>query len=156
MELLRVDWLAGVTTSEIGRRHGWTKGQISGAVKRHGLPARPSPIGNGGVQTRRVKRPTGERPRVVRNTLEPVGDPLPHGNVYRWEQLALDRVTPTSPPIAVKPMAAGCCVFPMWGHRERPTHRYCGAATERGGYCGAHYAVCYTRPAGMSVPMVGV
>jgi hypothetical protein len=40
----------------------------------------------------------------------------------------------------------GGCRWPLWGHRERPTHRYCGAAQalrddgSRCAWCPAHAA----------------
>lgn len=35
------------------------------------------------------------------------------------------------------------CRFPLWDDRERPNHRYCGKALDRGSYCKPHADRCY-------------
>jgi GcrA cell cycle regulator len=38
------------------------------------------------------------------------------------------------------------CRFPLWGDRDRPTHRFCDEATALGAYCAEHAARCYVPP----------
>jgi hypothetical protein len=49
--------------------------------------------------------------------------------------------------------AARACQWPLWGHGERPTHRYCGAPSHGGAsYCEAHCAAVFAPP----LPLPGV
>lgn len=52
-----------------------------------------------------------------------------------------------APPVSIvfKPRPPRACCWPMWGHNERPTHRYCdGMAVAGRAYCGEHAAIAYT------------
>ena len=41
------------------------------------------------------------------------------------------------------------CRWPMWGHKEPPTHLYCGARRGQwfSSYCPAHHALAFISPA---------
>ena len=54
-------------------------------------------------------------------------------------------MAPASSAIVFKPRPPRACCFPLWGHHERPTHRYCdGMAVAGRAYCGTHAAIAYT------------
>lgn len=55
------------------------------------------------------------------------------------------------PGVVFKPRAPGACCWPLWGHNDRPTHRYCDAPSIAGmAYCPEHASVAYagTAPTG--------
>lgn len=79
----------------------------------------------------------------------PVGDPAPvrsTGGLLDVSSLDLPR--PVAPAGGFS--GPGCCRWPMWGNRERPSHVYCGAPVShrRDGtprpYCEAHAARAFT------------
>lgn len=54
-------------------------------------------------------------------------------------------MAPASSAIVFKPRPPRACCFPLWGHNERPTHRYCdGMAVAGRAYCSEHAAIAYT------------
>lgn len=65
---------------------------------------------------------------------------------------AADAAPAPRPAPTVIPSAGGrTCCWPLWGHRDRPTHRYCGdpidathGLTEP--YCAEHRAIAWVRP----------
>jgi GcrA cell cycle regulator len=53
---------------------------------------------------------------------------------------------PAAPLVQFRPIQPRCCKWPLWGHQERPTHRYCErpTTTRKDGlpdvYCAEHRA----------------
>ncbi len=71
---LRALWAAKLTTAEIGRQIGRSKGAVIGRAHRLGLPGRESPIKNGGLQPSKsptqhsvgaVKRRVRRAPKII-------------------------------------------------------------------------------------------
>jgi GcrA cell cycle regulator len=163
LDELRRLWTLGLSTAEIGRRLGCTKNAVIGKAHRLDLPSRPSPIQATGprdkpnVRARVAKRreraaelaakhiPTdqiatllGVHIKTARDTLAEIGMARPPG-----------RHTPKPEPARHTPGAARAhaCRWPMWGDKERPTHRYCDGATVPGRpYCTAHCAKAFEKP----------
>jgi hypothetical protein len=127
-------WSQGYSTADIGARMGGrTKNAIVGRSHRLGLAARPSAI----------KRPDGyqpkprppSKPRVTLPAMAPaaVAEPKP---------VAPPKVAAYRPPVV---SASARCQFPLWGFRERPTHRYCDAPAVVGtSWCAACHEIVYT------------
>lgn len=118
LERLRDLWAEGHSTAEIGRLMGISKNAVVGKAHRLNLPARPSPIRRGETPA------TPNPPRAPRRTLAIAAPP--------------ERAPPAAPRRTVKP-----CCWPLWGAKEKPTHRYCGADQVLGAwapYCAEHLA----------------
>lgn len=144
-------WVQGVRTAAIAAQMGMSKGQIIGQAHRLDLPARPSPI-------KRDAPPAPAKSRVVRQQSLP---PLPSfqlTNPVQWEKWPTERDTappaimqiialppaearPASAPVYVSPTRR--CAFPLWGDKDRPTHKYCGDPVDRGSYCVEHADLAY-------------
>ncbi|WP_408903500.1 GcrA family cell cycle regulator [Roseomonas acroporae] len=75
--------------------------------------------------------------------------PVKHGLRNRLAVSAANRTRCPAPVVASAPAAPvihRTCRWPLWGHQEQPTHRYCGAPVEPGKpYCAACARRAYTR-----------
>jgi len=163
---LREMWEAGRVASEIGLAMGRSRNSVIGRAHRMLLPARPSPIGQRppGAAPKPKKRGRPKRADLqraariaARRAAAPVnpipaappafaGDPAPVRSTGFLDVSSLDLPRPVTP---AGGSSAGCCRWPLWGHKERPTHRYCGdpVSHRRDGapraYCAAHAAVAF-------------
>jgi len=53
-------------------------------------------------------------------------------------------LTPPSDGVVFKPRPPGACCWPLWGHNDKPTHRYCDGPSLVGmTYCPEHASVAY-------------
>lgn len=165
-QVLREMWAADIKASDIGAQLGRTRNSVIGRAHRLGLEARPSPIGQlpPGAPPRKWKpgRPrTSDMQRAARIAARravnpipaaqpaPSGDPAPvrsTGGLLDVSSLDLPR--PATPAGGFS--RPGCCRWPMWSHRERPSHVYCEApiSHRRDGtpraYCAEHAAIAFT------------
>jgi GcrA cell cycle regulator len=130
---LRVLWVEGHSTAEIGRRLNISKNAVVGKAHRLNLPPRPSPIRRGAegsiVQPRQAPR------RMQGPTLPPlaasIGGPAP----------ALRPIT--SPP--KQTLRATPCCWPI-GEPGKPSFHFCNVDSLPGKpYCEDHAAIAYVR-----------
>ena len=138
---LRALWDEGHSSAEIARRMGTSKNAIVGKAHRLQLPGRPSPIRQAG---------SGSRPHQPRRIAPPKLAALMPMAVSSAPPV----VSPVEPRTVFRPVKAGPCRYPLWGDRERPTHRYCDAPAGASGYCPQHHAVCWVKPVPMRIPMM--
>jgi GcrA cell cycle regulator len=168
-----------LSAAEIGRRMGRGKNSIIGRAHRLRLPPRPAVVPAAAVRVAAARRANSmdgaARKRAARNSIataeascrhggEGGGVPLPGAAAHDCEGSARPpraaagtgacaRPLPPALPHGVTPTAARAgiswCRWPMWGDRERPTHRYCGAPVSLRPdgvprpYCAAHAALAY-------------
>jgi len=162
---LRALWAAGLSTATIGRVLGVTKNVVAGRAFRLRLAGRPSPIvrpaeaeiAGGG------SRPPREAPMAPRVT-PVVSGPAPRvapavvaaAGIFPGGQVAAGAMpggiadgAPQGAPSAAAPPPASLyrrCRFPLWGHKEAPDGRFCGATTVLGGsWCAACRRRVFTR-----------
>lgn len=154
---LRALWAEGHSTAEIGRRMGLTKNAVVGRVHRLKLPPRPSPmLSRGGDTARHVPtRGAAELAKAVARATAASGIPArapcagPAGVASPAELPPAALVAPRPEALSVQPRG-GCC-WPMWGHKQRPTHEYCGRPRSFRAdgvprpYCAAHAAKATAR-----------
>jgi GcrA cell cycle regulator len=163
-QVLREMWAADIKAADIGAKLGRTRNSVIGRARRLGLQARPSPIGQRPPGAPPRKRKPG-RPRIpdmqraariaARRAANPIpaAQPAPSGDPAPVRSTGLVDA-PCDLPRPVLPAggssAGRCCRWPMWGNKERPTHRYCGAPVSwrRDGtlraYCAEHAARAFT------------
>lgn len=139
-------WEGGLSTRKIGLRLGVSKNSVVGwaARNRHLFPPRPSPIASGAERSTRpvaavVRRPTHLQGAAAMARAQAANAPQP-------APASTPPAPPPAPPATVfRERRPGCCRWPMWGDRERPTHVYCEAPTVPGtwpeGYCPRHQAI---------------
>lgn len=133
---LRTLWNEGHSTAEIGRRLSFSKNSICGKVHRLHLPSRPSHIVRSADPAHVKRRDQVKHAPIV--TLA-VAAPAP-------VQVVQIQVVPDAPAIdssatVFRSPRLGCCTWPMWDNRERPTHVYCDApATGKLRWCPSHRA----------------
>jgi len=114
---IRADWVAGLSTAAIARRHGRTKNSVVGRLHRLGVTGRDSPIRRDPNAAPKPPKP----PRAPRSV--PVAPVSPH---RRCQFIAADY--------------AGQALLP-----DRYDGLFCGAATEPGySYCAEHKARCFS------------
>lgn len=165
-EELRALWMQRdpqLSTKQIGDRMKLTKNAVVGRVHRLGLPSRPSPIQLRGPEHPNSKGRAPRPMRAPRQTLAPtVVSPSPtqargvsapgpgtsSAPAADTSTAVLARVAPSEAAAdrgtSFAPRAARPCRFPLWGDKERPTHRYCDAPSGRDGiYCAHHRAMCW-------------
>ncbi len=142
-DLLRQCWAAGTTAREIAADITAmagvkiTKGAVIGKVRRLDLPPRANPSKAGRVVIPRRPR---VRKQVNARRMASVAAPAPLKAVPLHivpDAPAIDR-----PATVFRSPRPGCCTWPMWGDRERPTHVYCDAPA--GGklrWCPQHMAL---------------
>jgi len=128
-ELLRTMWDAGVSTSAIGVSLRCTKNSVIGRARRLQLAARLSPI-------RRMAEGEPPKPRKSRAkaALARVAAPRP---------LKAPPQPKALPAHLPRDIRRGGCLWPLWGHRERATHLYCGEPIATGcafPWCDKHRA----------------
>ena len=127
--LLQQMWESGVGTTAIGVSLGCSKNAIIGRARRLGLDRRPSPIKRLGP---------GESPKRRRSRAKAA--------VLKPARVVPPKPSPAPlPPVAYVPLEARRrgCLWPMWNHRERATHLYCGEPVSPGcayPWCAAHRA----------------
>lgn len=147
IEILRQAWPGPDSCAAIGRQIGVSKNAILGKAKRLGLPERPIPI------PRSSAKPHQAAAR------------LPHSRVMPSAAAAVAVAAVPKPAVALRVSASaedalrsptimpspptGGCKWPMWGHREAPTHRYCDKPQRDVGdaYCSHHMEKAHVRPA---------
>lgn len=139
---LQRDWLAGVTTAEIGRRLNMSKNAIVGRAGRLDLPARPNPIFEDAPDA--MPRQRQRKPRRVTVKCGPkLPQPLPPlpPDPPRPTPPKPHIVAPPPPPPTPIPRYRGkvCeCTWPLGEPRTRD-FRFCDADSEPGQpYCSEH------------------
>lgn len=106
---------------------------------RMGLPKLPP--------QRTMARIVPRRPLVVR--VQPAMPPIPTIHLLAPAKPVIPTPAPLTDPASIP--RAGSCLWPMWGHRERPRFLadggpdLCGAARCRGSYCDFHRRIAYTQ-----------
>jgi hypothetical protein len=138
-ELSRL-WLAGHSAPEIGRRLGCSKNAVVSATHRLDLPRRPSPIKQGGLQTREARKngtaPTRSSLARGKPTLPAMLSVAnPPARIVKVEIIVTD-------PMPGEMLTSKACDWPLWGDRDRPNHLYCGkprSGTKR--WCAGHSAI---------------
>jgi GcrA cell cycle regulator len=167
-ERLRMLWVEGHSTAEIGRRLAVTKNAVVGKAHRMNLLARPSPIHREGAASA-VVRPRPPR-HVVGSTLPPlpargeaaiatagVETPAPAPLPVREEPLAAPAVAaaPASPaavpprlapvPVASPRVRTVACCWPIGDPGTKSFH-FCDAAAVPGKpYCTEHAQLAYVK-----------
>lgn len=132
-ELLRTMWEAGVSTSAIGVSLRCTKNSVIGRARRLKLAARRSPI-------RRLAEGDAPKPRKSRAKAAPARVAAPRVVKAPPPPKALPKALPAPLPRDIR---RGGCLWPLWGHRERATHLYCGEPIATGcafPWCDKHRA----------------
>ena len=133
---VRAFWAEGLSTAEIGRRMNVSKNAIIGMAHMLNLPSRGSPIGRtAGPRPARPALPPLASARRVQNTgtLPARAGTLPA--LARPVAVPTPRISAPMPPAPERvalPLTAKCR-FPLWGDREKPTHKYCDAPAPAGG-----------------------
>ena len=135
-ELLRTMWDAGVSTSAIGVSLRCTKNSVIGRARRLKLAARLSPI-------RRLAEGDAPKPRKSRAKAAPAMQDRPPAMQDRPPAMQ-DRPPPKALPAPLpRDIRRGGCLWPLWDHRERATHLYCGEPIATGcafPWCDTHRA----------------
>lgn len=144
-------WAAGHSTAEIGRQMGVSKNSVVGKAHRLDLPARPSPIrSRSGVPSAdQIFR----RQKVTLPPLESLDLPADCPAQPTRPLVVKPRVTPPQvvvplpePALVFTAAPSRPCCFPMWSHRERPTHIFCdGPGIPGRPYCPTHAALAFVR-----------
>ena len=146
---LRALWLQDdpvLPSAEIARRLGISKNAVVGKARRLRLPARPSPIIPKDGAPPRKAAPSAGAAETRMAALRAAAAKVALAAAQRRMPAAPQ--PPPAPP-AARPTAGTVtprtCRWPLWGHGEVPTHRYCGApATDMRPYCEAHCRIAYT------------
>ena len=126
IELLKQQWDAGMSITQIGKNLGMTRNAVVGKAHRMGLQRRESPI---------VRSAAGSAPAVARPR--------------RSEAPAAPRPQQPAPPVAAAPARpfnpnAPRCKFPI-GDPKSPGFHFCtNSALEGYPYCAEHCAVAYS------------
>jgi GcrA cell cycle regulator len=159
---LRVLWDEGHSTAEIGHMMGVSKNAIVGKAHRLGLKARPSPIRRDGAprapRAARVTRAATLAPlasiasisllHVAKVPVSIAPSASPSLGIRRLPGCRTESPAPQLfPPTRVTPPArpvTGKCLWPLWGHFERPTHKYCDAPSS-GRWCNKHCELGYEK-----------
>jgi hypothetical protein len=130
-ELLRL-LDVGLTYAAAGTAMRLSKGQCIGRARRLRRGSEP--------KAKRRDLADGQSVAVAPTAAEEVAPPsLPPQVVV---------VTPVPAAIYKPPLVgkATRCQFPLWGFRERPTHRYCDAPSVTGfSWCAEHHERCFTQ-----------
>lgn len=134
-------WDEGVSTEEIGRRLGCSKGCVIGKAHRMGCDPRPSPVAfRKIVAARRERGPKPKPAPKLRAITPPLPAPPPR------PQTVLARTGGTLP--SVRPLvaagAATSCQFPIGDPREKD-FRFCGELVWKRSYCLECYRIAYVR-----------
>ena len=97
-----------------------------------------------------IAQVVGCNPKTVRKN---VYIPRPHERapapsvisppVVRPSMAAIEAVQQIRLALPPRVSRARTCLWPMWGHDERPTHRFCGGVSAVGSYCAEHASVAY-------------
>jgi hypothetical protein len=153
IQQLRELWPQGISAAKIAARIGTSKGSVISKARNLDLPQRPSPIRTqgGGAAPMAVPSVPSAAIGPKKYTLPPLESVvLPLHDLFDAEPqpsrvLTMFVVAPVS-----RPVSRGGCFFPLWKHNERPKFRdgrplLCGAAIERGSYCGEHTLICYEK-----------
>jgi GcrA cell cycle regulator len=128
-ELARTLWFEGKSASEIARRlpSPRSRNAVIGRLNRMKAPRRAAPHA-------RLKEPGSAHSVLDRHRAK------------RLKAMAKAPALIALPPENAVPLAAlsaGACSFPH-GEPGQPGFGFCGAPRERGAYCAAHAALCYT------------
>jgi len=130
---LRVLWLEGLSTAEIGRRLNVSKNAVVGKAHRLNLPPRPSPIRRGAEVS------ASSRPPAARRAQGPTLPPL---------AASIGGPAPALRPIMAAPkqtLRATPCCWPI-GEPGKPSFHFCNAGSAPGKpYCDDHAAIAYVR-----------
>jgi GcrA cell cycle regulator len=158
---LRSLWDEDHSTAKIARIMGISKNAVVGKAHRLNLASRPSPIRRDGParapRPRRIRQaatlaplPSVE-PAPLRNTIMlavPLAPAVAWGpdiRRLRGRRTALPNAQIFPPTrIAVTPPLPDKCTWPLWGHADRPTHKYCEAPAA-GRWCEDHCKKGYER-----------
>lgn len=142
---LRVLWLEGHSTAEIGRRMGITKNAVVGKAHRLVLSSRPSPIRREGAAAapRRPARvptpPVGDRRLADTQPTAPRPQAAPSAPVPAEPRPSL-RAVPAVSPGRVTP-----CCWPI-GEPGTRSFRFCDDATlPNKPYCATHAQLAYVK-----------
>jgi GcrA cell cycle regulator len=144
-------WAEGATTARIAEVLGTTKNAVVGKVRRRGLEGRPSPIkgrGEGAYYPRArpvlvgaPRDPYSKAGAMKGSTLAALGASVPAVAVR-----PVIEAPPPRPAVVIPALSRRPCCWPLWGDKERPTHRYCEAPGVPGkSYCAAHGALAWVR-----------
>jgi GcrA cell cycle regulator len=142
---LRVLWLEGHSTAEIGRRMAVSKNAVVGKAHRLGLAARPSPI-------RRDGAAGSARPLPPRRTLGPTLPPLACAHAPTGEATLPAGPAPApqaaAPPVravAPRPSRSVACCWPI-GEPGTKSFRFCDEDALPGKpYCAQHAQLAYVK-----------
>jgi GcrA cell cycle regulator len=130
---LRVLWVEGLSTAEIGRRLNVSKNAVVGKAHRLNLPPRPSPIRRG------AEGSASPRPQAPRRAQGPTLPPL---------SASMGGPGPALRPIMSPPkqtLRATPCCWPI-GEPGKPSFHFCNAGSVPGKpYCEDHAAIAYVR-----------
>ena len=133
---LRMMWVNGLSTAEIGRRLNTSKHAVIGKAHRLNLPARPSPIKIGGKWSETRKQYTKQR--ESREAVQAIV-------AVRPIQITLDQPKPSR--VRVEPCS--------WVEGVKGNWRYCDQPSAPGRvYCHDHCAVAYARTAASTMTTV--
>jgi GcrA cell cycle regulator len=125
-----------LTRQEMGDRLGCSLAAIIGHQRRMGLQPRVQQSWKTRATTRPtlLKKTTERTPKAV--SVAPSTPATEAPEPFFLASLPTATVSNTRPP--------GACCWPLWGHNERPTHRYCDGPSLVGmAYCPAHASVAY-------------
>lgn len=128
--------LPRLSLSEIAKALGVSKSAVTGKVRRLKLADRGAPPALKSAGPRRRARqpaPAASMNPPARESVESRGNTPPE---------AMNPPPPESPEPIPRARPGTGCIWPLWGNRERPTHRYCGEPRAPGHlpYCAAHTA----------------
>ena len=135
---LRLLWLEGHSTAEIGRRMGVTKNAVVGKAHRLKLSSRPSPI-------RRDRTNDPVRPRPIPRAQRTAPEPRVQVDIVPAKPaMAIARPTLRSVPAVSYGRVSPCC-WPI-GEPGTRTFRFCDADTlPAKPYCSEHAQLAYVK-----------
>ncbi len=128
-----------LSTQQIAERMKINRNQVLGKAHRLNLPARSNASSIG-------KEFRGPRRQSVVVVAEATGP----GGGRASEVPPIPATAPVMPradwPAQPKAQGPPRCCWPLWGYRDRPTHRYCGQPIEPGRrYCEAHNDLAFIK-----------
>lgn len=153
-DLLKLDWVAGHSTAEIGRRLGISKNAVVGRAHRLGLDARPSPIRRdpfADPMTRSPKiliKPPPTLPILPSLHHDPSPPPAPLPTVPIVPAAVADYrtlVQPPPKPIPITRRSTAECCWPI-GMPGTKEFRFCAGPSLPGKpYCDEHAKLAYAK-----------
>lgn len=161
LEIVRVEWLNGLTAVQIGKKIGRTKNSVLSKVRKLKLPSRGSPIQERIPDHLASRRVLYERARQQRKRLlGKLGSPLEAmvdvvATAAHDQRMSRPTVTPKPPrpAPAPKPIIAPPtpvygrvveCSWPL-GEPRTASFRYCDEPSKPGkSFCREHHAIAYS------------